>query len=335
MESIFNVLCAVSLALIADAIASAGLGWTYTGSEGPDHWHLDYPHCGGVKQSPINIVTSDVIVDSKRLTPIEFRNYDKAKENAQYTLINNGHTVQVDVTDHFIKINGSGLPGTFVAKQFHFHWGKEDSRGSEHSVNGQYFPMEMHIVHYNKKYGSYENALNRTSDGLAVLGFLFEVGPYNSPFQTIIDKFGDIEYKYQNISIDAFPLTQLIPENLTKFYRYEGGLTTPPCYESVQWTLYHDTIKIAEEQLDKFRSKIYENEGSTGGSVIDISDDFRPVQCLFRRKVYASVDSMKTVKSVAMSTSGTAKRSSNTILATMLLLVLCVHRRYSERNSST
>ncbi|KAH3751355.1 hypothetical protein DPMN_185909 [Dreissena polymorpha] len=28
-----------------------------------------------------------------------------------------------------------------------------------------------------------------------------------------------------------------------------GSLTTPPCYESVIWTISHETIEIAEEQV--------------------------------------------------------------------------------------
>jgi len=38
---------------------------------------------------------------------------------------------------------------------------------------------EMHLVHYNSKYGNYSNAL-KYSDGLAVLGVLFQVSPINN-----------------------------------------------------------------------------------------------------------------------------------------------------------
>ena len=41
-----------------------------------------------------------------------------------------------------------------------------------------------------------------------------------------------------------------MPAKLSKFYRYEGSLTTPPCYESVIWTLFNETIEIAEEQVN-------------------------------------------------------------------------------------
>jgi len=58
---------------------------------GPDHWHLDYKHCGGVKQSPINVQTDEVIVDDNYLSPIIFSGYDTVSD-VNYTLGNNGHT---------------------------------------------------------------------------------------------------------------------------------------------------------------------------------------------------------------------------------------------------
>ena len=58
---------------------------------GPDHWHLSHPHCGGVKQSPIDVLTKDVIVDTDRLEPFEFIGYDTVS-NINMTLENNGHT---------------------------------------------------------------------------------------------------------------------------------------------------------------------------------------------------------------------------------------------------
>ncbi|KAH3863281.1 hypothetical protein DPMN_026262 [Dreissena polymorpha] len=58
---------------------------------GPDHWHLDYPHCGGIRQSPIDLQTRNVVVDPTYLSPIEFSGYDRVS-NLYYTLENNGHT---------------------------------------------------------------------------------------------------------------------------------------------------------------------------------------------------------------------------------------------------
>ena len=66
-------------------------------------------------------------------------------------------------------------PGdTFEFAQLHWHWGFEDSQGSEHTVDGMKSPMEVHLVHWNKKYGTVAEALKH-SDGLAVIGFMYEV----------------------------------------------------------------------------------------------------------------------------------------------------------------
>ena len=37
----------------------------------------------------------------------------------------------------------------FLLWQFSLHWGKDDTQGSEHTVNGREFPMEVHFVHGN------------------------------------------------------------------------------------------------------------------------------------------------------------------------------------------
>ena len=33
-------------------------------------------------------------------------------------------------------LEGGNLNGSYQIKQFHFHWGQDDSEGSEHTVNG-------------------------------------------------------------------------------------------------------------------------------------------------------------------------------------------------------
>ena len=54
-------------------------------------------------------------------------------------------SVQVDLKGNQAEISEGGLPGTFVAQQFHFHWGARDERGSEHAINGHVFPMEVNL----------------------------------------------------------------------------------------------------------------------------------------------------------------------------------------------
>lgn len=44
--------------------------------------------------------------------------------------------------DYFLR--GAGLPGRFKAEKVEFHWGPSNgSDGSEHSINGRRFPVEV------------------------------------------------------------------------------------------------------------------------------------------------------------------------------------------------
>lgn len=41
-----------------------------------------------------------------------------------------------------VTVTGGGLNGTFKAAQLHFHWGNDSTKGSEHTLNGNQYPME-------------------------------------------------------------------------------------------------------------------------------------------------------------------------------------------------
>ena len=53
----------------------------------------------------------------------------------------------------------------------------------------------------------------------------------------------------QKVSIPAFDIQSLLPKDLGRYYRYNGSLTTPPCYQSVIWTLFHERVQISKEQV--------------------------------------------------------------------------------------
>ena len=70
-------------------------------------------------------------------------------------------------------MSGEPLKNTYELLQLHFHWGSDDTQGSEHTVHGKRFPMEMHQVHQSS---NLESATNPdVEDGLAVAAFLWEV----------------------------------------------------------------------------------------------------------------------------------------------------------------
>ncbi|XP_064170015.1 carbonic anhydrase 12 isoform X4 [Anguilla rostrata] len=224
---------------------SLGHKWTYTGPDGEEHWHEHYPFCHGTFQSPIDL-NSELLRYDPTLVPIEVWNYNLSSYE-QLTLGNNGHSVQLSLPR---RMHLSGLPHRYSAAQLHLHWGSPTMpAGSEHTVNGKQFTAELHVVHFNSdRYPNVSVAADK-SDGLAVLGILIEVGDYNPSFGQFLKYLDGVKYKDQRIQVPAFDIRGLLPARMDEYYRYDGSLTTPPCYPSVLWTVFRNPITISEEQF--------------------------------------------------------------------------------------
>src|SRR5687768_13242225 len=134
--------------------AATAAHWTYEGEEGPEHWgelSADYAPCEtGRAQSPIDVAIAD---------PADLANVTFSYQPAELTIVNNGHTVQVNYPP------GSTITvdeKSFELAQFHFH------APSEHRINGVAAAAELHLVH-------------RASDAaLAVVGILLTEGEANA-----------------------------------------------------------------------------------------------------------------------------------------------------------
>lgn len=58
----------------------------------------------------------------------------------------------------------------------------------------------------------------------------------------------------QKVLVPGFNIQELLPDRLDEYYRYEGSLTTPPCYPSVLWTVFRHPVKISQEQASSNRA---------------------------------------------------------------------------------
>ncbi|XP_077167421.1 carbonic anhydrase 4 isoform X2 [Paroedura picta] len=252
----------------------------------PRKWVNLFPACGGKKQSPINIVTSKVEIDWN-LKPFEFINY-QVKQQTDWNITNTGHSVQVNL-DGSAKIASGGLPSQYKAVQFHFHWGRGATKsldmepGAEHTIDGERYPMELHIVHIKEGYDMAEAIQN---EGLAVLGFFVEIENENKGYTPLISNLNAVSSPGDKEQMAPLPLFSLIPpeEELRKYYRYHGSLTTPGCNEGVIWTLFEEPIKLSLAQIQEFWMKIYFNKTEN----LPMEDNFRPVQPVGERTVYKS-----------------------------------------------
>ncbi|KAM4620265.1 LOW QUALITY PROTEIN: carbonic anhydrase 4a [Polymixia lowei] len=266
------------------AICTGSSDWCYQSQftcdhqcNAPEKWERANGACAGKAQSPINIVTRKTLKDD-RLTPFQFSNY---QQTFRSTVTNNGHSVQVAV-NHQATITEGDLATGYKAVQFHLHWGKNGGPGSEHTVDGEQYPMELHIVHMKQQYTDLKVALS-DPNGVAVLGFFYEESvSANRKYDVIINALRSVRTN-GSTSLPPISLEQLIPsqQNLTKYYRYKGSLTTPSCTESVIWTVFENPIPLSKEQLQMF-SELQFRDGKP------MVETFRPVQPLNGRLVYRS-----------------------------------------------
>ncbi|XP_072000944.1 carbonic anhydrase 15-like [Engystomops pustulosus] len=269
---------------------SGGGQWCYTSQHstcGPDHWKDISHSCGGDHQSPINIEKMKAKRDS-RLESITFQGYDQAPPG-QWKLMNDGHSVLLSLSGDMY-ISEAGLPNKYKALQFHFHWGSPNKDGSEHTVDGKQFPLELHIVHMNTKFNSITEA-KKDPQGLAVLGILITVGETeNSNYSTLVAAMKNVSLEGDSTVVSTFPLEKLLPpqNQLSRYYRYQGSLTTPDCSEAVIWTVFEHPISISRTQHQILTDTAYFS--AQGEVLLKMTDNFRPPQPLKSRKVLASKD---------------------------------------------
>ncbi|XP_042546680.1 carbonic anhydrase 4 [Dipodomys spectabilis] len=265
--------------------ATSGQHWCYeiqakevnSNCLGPDQWSGD---CHKSRQSPINIVSSKAKVNHS-LGHFSFFGYDKKQKR---TVQNNGHSVMV-LLGKEARLSGGGLAAQYQATQFHLHWSQELDRGSEHTLDGERFAMEMHIVHEKETEAS--NQAQSSEDKIAVLAFLVEEGDkMNEGFEPLVEALQNIPEPDMNTTMRESSLMDLLPnrEKLKDYFRYLGSLTTPSCDETVIWTVFKEPIQLHREQILAFSQKLFYDKGQK----LNMSDNVRPVQRLGNRVVFRS-----------------------------------------------
>ncbi|TNN02729.1 hypothetical protein fugu_010216 [Takifugu bimaculatus] len=267
------------------ASAAEDIPWTYTGLVGQTEWSQHFPACGGSSQSPVDVATTRTRFDPS-LTPLTPLGYDQ-HGHKPFTLHNNGHTAVVELPDW---MGLSGLPWLFTAVQMHLHWGSggPSHGGSEHTINGLSADAELHLVHYNSELYPNMSAAMTQRDGLAVLAILIVTGEETNPaYDSILNYLSRVRHADQKVNIPAFDIQSLLPKDLRRYYRYNGSLTTPPCHQSVTWTLFHERVQISKAQLLKMETTLYSSRSADADKML-LQDNFRSPQPLNHRVVLTS-----------------------------------------------
>jgi len=177
----------------------------------------------GEYQSPVDLPTN---MKAEVHAPINYRNYFNGHFNKHFkgTLRNTGTSVQWNI-NHLDNNqlyggamwrwkNPSIRDGPYGGKththayylwQLHFHWGEpgKTDKGSEHTVDGKMYPMEMHMVHVEDRFIGKKGYVKvgeaiESKHGLAVLGIFFHIDnnkPQNQePMSEMDDKVWEMHW---------------------------------------------------------------------------------------------------------------------------------------------
>ncbi|XP_014667539.1 PREDICTED: putative carbonic anhydrase-like protein 1 [Priapulus caudatus] len=257
--------------------------------ERPDYWGLivrpDWAMCEqGRRQSPINIDPAKLLYDP-HLRPLHID-----KHAGHGFLTNNGHNMifRVGNTSHpHINISGGPLSYKYRVQELRVHFGMKDTHGSEHTVNGKAFPLEVQIVGYNSDLYANMSQATHLPQGLVAISLLAQVGKTrNQELTLLIENITEIIYKDQRVPASYVSVSEMLPDT-QQYITYEGSTTTPGCQETVTWIIINKPIYVTTQQLNTLRGL---HQGTIQHPQAHLGNNYRPPQPLHHRPVRANIE---------------------------------------------
>ena len=230
---------------------------------------------GTGRQSPINIVTSNLLSEDIKSLTLMFWNTELS---GYYD--NTGHTVRFTPSiERALVIRGSQI---YKVCQFHIHWGANSSEGSEHVIDGHAYAGELHIVAVKDALTCDRIATYNGRDDALVVGVFLKAGN-TAVADTVWERLLPVPRGYNQAEmVTGVHLDRLMP-NDKSYYFYEGSLTTEPYNEIVQWYILKIPMEIPEDYLQQLRS-ILDKEG------VPVIRNHREIQPLYARKTLKCAD---------------------------------------------
>merc|ERR1739844_108457 len=239
----------------------------------------------GTKQSPIDVKTADLVVESTDPGEIMLTGHDIQLTGSVKTDSRQIYFVPTAPASGFRPIlSGGALSSSkvYVFDHFEFKFGQTSATGSEHLIDSKQYPMEIQFVYFDQTThadaataGAHANA-----DSVVVVSYLVETDTTDNTaltdVMTAITAAPKPAATYEAVEETGKTVTLKTLmgdiDSIKDYYYYAGSQSSSNCEENVKWIIATEKLKISTTQLALF-PLLLDADGSTGF----VYNNYRPV----------------------------------------------------------